>query len=343
MKVFLRGDQMLRVVEVREGCLVPVLAVKGHLSNDPTVYYAITSGVVLSLDKWREFKVVMGRMSSHRVDSGSWLLNAEAFRGLTKVDGITPERHFRWDGEDQFEEEELEKPVRGGGVSDPFLVELHREANVCSLEEMALIWVAFKQVALTWILGKDKILDLGFCKLGAVPYRPQWKETLAKKWPRIRAAAATEPEFLRSGVADDLLSRELLAMSKQDQTIMPHLECVSTESWEKASRGVEQTRLQRYNRVGYAENVVRRIQRLRDFARESIRSWAVRASSPFAYISKVGCKDGFRILPDTKSPRALPACMERVSDALVLSNKVPITSDRATLKELVAGETKLLS
>lgn len=335
MTATVSGDTMLRLVVVEEGCEVPVYAKAGHLESRRACY-EVTCAVALSLAKFKKFRSKIEPMSLGTSDTGGWILSRDAFKKLPRIDGITPELWYNWKGESRPEKRKRERKVNMSGVSNPFVVALYNEASLWSIEEVSYFWILFQRIALSWIL-KGKLLDIGICKLGMVPYRPHWKELMARKHPNIAEASVCEREFIESGVADSLLSRELIAMDPKEKVISPNLECIPTDVWKKASMAGEKVRLGRLGVVGYGGNVARRIQKAREIARQSLKSWCERARLPFARVSKVGLASGQRIVPDVSSPRTVPEHIKSTTNDIVFAEP-KILQAKPPLQELIDQE-----
>jgi len=332
MTVRVSGDKKLRVVVVTEGCEVPVLVRAGFVGGHRRVYET-TCAVALPLARFARLKAKLESISLGTSETGGWLLPTAEFKKLKKVDGITPELWLKWNGKMEQESAEKVRKAYMSGVSNPFVVKLFNEASAWKVEEVSYFWALFQRIALTWLL-QGKVLDLGFCKLGLLPYRPHWKELMARSHRNVPKACSNEREFIDSGLADRLLSRQLIAMDPEDKTASPNLECVPTDLWRKASKGAEKARLDKLGVVGYAGDVAKRIQSAREFARVALRTWCSRALLPFARVSKVGLTAGHRIFPDKKSPRSLSGNMEGVTNDIVISEP-KILQAQPSLRELI--------
>lgn len=120
-----------------------------------------------------------------------WVLpNGTVHSMLVKAQGITPQFYYHWP-------EDTRPPV----PAPPQILTLDSKTPIPNRREerfrafadyvsrtrgipadtVLVVMTAVSQVGANWMLGAQQTLDLGFVKLTALPFRPNWKEIVAFK------------------------------------------------------------------------------------------------------------------------------------------------------------------
>ena len=174
---------------------------------------------------------------------GLWQLTYEQMSGIgTRLaDGTDPESVFSWT-----------RPV---GLAQPYpgrkrewdrkeFLDTFCDIVNLSRSDIEWIWDQLCQHALQWMAGRNRTLDLGFCRLHPTPFR-------------ARAAWATLPG--RGPVRHGFVRPALLRMDTRSPTVASRLEVEQDVAWHRAVKASELRKLRRMGARGYLASVRQRM------------------------------------------------------------------------------------
>jgi hypothetical protein len=236
-----------------------------------------------------------------------WLLPKAVLQAvLHKAPGIHAQFYYHWPGGThppipsayhpiQLQVQERPPPRRLEQYRS--LAEFISTERGIPADVVVVVLTAIQQVGARWLLEHRQVLDFGWVKLFALPFRANWKEILMFKcrpWrlnsilrykPRDRDALLKRLGF--QAIACSVHNIALKARSKgSDHRVVYTVEAITTESFERVSEAVESERMKtgRTSYVGHYEEAVETfyhqiVESLLHYVRKVDATWAtVRAS-----------------------------------------------------------------
>lgn len=127
----------------------------------------------------------LSEVAMHAKD-GHWVMRpAFVSQLLTKAPGITPEYYLRWHQAPGAQPATEPEPAVELSEDVAFVRAVCIRSGLSDMRAATLYYAAFCQTALDWLLDDRKPLNLGFCRIHALPYRHNWREILAAKFPGL--------------------------------------------------------------------------------------------------------------------------------------------------------------
>lgn len=240
---------------------------------------------------------------------------------LHKAPGITPSRYYRWDGKEEKPIAYTENLTPGrhepnhlkSGAEDRVLI--RQIADECGLQSsvVKIVLDGLNKVAAGFMVGEHRVMDLGFVKLIAVPFRANWKEIVCFKLRKLGLLKYLKEEDLKVrdeprggnslGLPETLCSPHNVAMRREKSKRGPlplsridyNIEVLTSKAFEK-----EVTRLECRQRsaghtayVGYYEKTV---ERLYENILEILQAYRKKIGLPFARICDSSRTGGLRFV-----------------------------------------------
>lgn len=216
--------------------------------------------------------------------------------------GITPGYYFSWEAADKppvpanfLTALELPGPVAKPALNEDmqaFIKNVWRRTTLADTKVLSVIYDALCQEAQRWLLEEYKVLDMGFVRLMALPYRANWKQILLAKFPKIArfckmgrekrdVSLALIPDF-----SEQLRSTDMWAIEKQENYFHWTIEAVPTRHWEKYAQDRENNRLSSLSRGQYSRAWARLVTRLEAKIYEAFSSFVLQTIVPCGEVLK---------------------------------------------------------
>jgi hypothetical protein len=219
----LDDKQLWRIIDHKEGCDYswPLYATPAKDSSGDC-YFIELAHPAESEAQWQFVSKILGDRAFDS-DGPRWLMRRGPFEQLAlKCNGVTPKYYLKW-GEPLSENKpRISDPPKLPDISkeDGFLKFACAEAGLTNLPQVKLAFKLLNAFALRWMLEKQKPLDLGFCKIHALPYRANWQSILHAKNPNILPVFRKKKRALNDileamGFFEQLHDAELIEMHEQ--------------------------------------------------------------------------------------------------------------------------------
>lgn len=280
--------------------------IRWHKETITSVGYALIVPAVCLYQN--QHLTVQALLQQHSLEDRSdrWLIPRKLVHALLfKADGITPTYYYRWSGNHPV------MPIALGTVNMRFRAppelrsptfdslarfvahERHLPADVVNT-----VLTALGSVAAKWMVEFRQPMDLGFCRLVALPFRANWKQIVAFKSRRIglrtlfsrlrgskRRAALSEVGFenLVTSPHNVALRRSLAASEVLDHII----EAVPSDKFESAVGTIEAKRL-RAGSTAYVRHFEETVEMLYEHIIDALHSYLQKVAKPFAAVCERG-------------------------------------------------------
>lgn len=232
---------------------------------------------------------------------------------LQKAPGITPLRYYKWPEENcpplpAFKETTL--------LSDVPKLETGRVGNEAFVSHIASVWniqssvvkvvlKAISEEAPKWMLQNRQALELGFCSLIAVPFRPNWKEIVAfkfRKWKLMSIFNGPQKDQRQlledAGMPAAMCSLHNISLDHGKGYVNYTLEAIPTKKFDKAVRLVEGRRMA-CGRTSYVAQYERTVEKIYHHLLNALETYMRQTSTPFARLSESCNESVLRFLPAT--------------------------------------------
>lgn len=241
---------------------------------------------------------------------GMWEVRKIALeRFATLSAGGDPQTFFSWERPRLVRQSQVAKEERKEITE--FLDALYQAGVGKSREEVEYWWLQFCNHALDWLLNKEKPVDMYFLRLHNCPYRQNWRQAILSRFQKVGKLLAhsrgKDREFyaVRSGVTDELLCLDLLAMHRTDGICYRHVEVEHRPRWWKAVLRVERERMVRLGYIGYASYFMASVRRRLATTIGIYVDWLAAIARPSAADVESGRQGEFRLVPNVP-PSDLP-------------------------------------
>lgn len=244
---------------------------------------------------------------------------------LKKAPGITPERYYRWGGKEEKPMAYTENLMPGrhepnhlkSGTQDRVLI--RQIAEECGLQSsvVKIVIDGLNKVAADFLVSQHRVMDLGFVKLIAVPFRANWKEIVCFKLRKLGLLHhlkedGQEPDPADSarggngdslGLPETLCSPHNVAMRREKvkRGLLPasridyNIEVLTSKAFE-----AEVTRLECRQRsaghTAYVSYYEKTVERLYENILEILRAYRKKIGLPFARICDSSRTGGLRFV-----------------------------------------------
>lgn len=257
----------------RDGWCIPMRTVYCTLNGSDAVH--VTPAMFVGFPQTEAIDQVIRQTDGIKLRSG-WVIPTEKFHGIaTKAKGITPEFYYYWHGPKAFKgfdkpPEEIEDTrYKAPDIQEDFL-DLVSQRSGIPTASLTMAWLAILQVMPDWLLS-GKTLDLGFCRLLALPYRRNWKELLLARYPTFRKLLMVRDKKRLMSLAFTAASRMIRTSelseyrTKGGRSLFAwSIELIHDSSWENASAEVESKAADALGPIPYVKRWAAKIGQLED-------------------------------------------------------------------------------
>lgn len=137
-------------------------------------------------------------------------------------------------------------------VDNEFFVEFVKKGFVKNTAVAKVLWKAYCQHCLHWMINKRGTVDLLFCKLTPLPYRPNWKSFLLNEWLKSNKKKSVKPPVFEQDVkkwikaaSTPMLSPSILWFNKKERYIYWSIEVKAGSLWYRMVAAKEAARKHR--------------------------------------------------------------------------------------------------
>lgn len=315
------GDRELWYASAVDGSWVLPLFIDWKWYKEEDRHYAmVLPAVGLYYNQHATLKMLFG---THNIIEGrddQWLITRKMCEAiLHKAPGITPLCYYKWNEPNHPalpitapEKVSVKEPdVRSNqGSSDyeAFVAHLCR-VNGLPNSIVRIVLRALGDAAPEWMLEHRKPLDLGFCKLLAVPFRPNWKEIVGFKVRKSKLLGlfnkSSKERYQALEEADlpaVLCSVHNIGMvgnysKKHGRRRLEYtIEAVPNEKFEKAANNVEHKR-QACGSISYVGSYERTVENLYYHLLDALENYLRKIGAPFARISECSLSGFLKFVP----------------------------------------------
>lgn len=251
-----------------------------------------------------------------------WLIPrriAEAI--LHKAPGITPLAYYKWADPrcpalpmaNSLTLSPKGPIVRNTPGSNDYEAFVRHLCKVNSLPNsvVRVVLRAVGDTAAKWMLEERKPLDLGFCRLIAAPFRPNWKEIVSfkfRKWKLLKLFNSQQKvkltELENAGVPSVLCSLHNVGLSRgraKAYQVMYTLEAIPSKKFENAVNVVESKR-QACGTTSYVASFETTVEALYPHLLAALENHLRKVGAPFARVCERGVSGVLRFLPTLGLP-----------------------------------------
>lgn len=265
---------------------------------------------------------------------------------IHKAPGVTPVFYYRWPDDamppllppskDMLLRESVTAPKGSGkGVNEEFVRHVCEQYKLPS-SVVRIVLRAIGDEGARWMLETHQPIELGFCRLLAVPFRSNWKEIVAAKFkhwkllkllklPRkVRHAALEE-----AGVPQALCSPHNIGIRRKNLRIQYTLEAIPTKSFETAVSVAEGKR-QACGHTSYVASFEAGVEKMYHALLEAMEKYLEKTTAPFARVYESS---------DTGLLGFLPSAGSKIKIHGVAVRKLPVIAVQAESNFSVLAES----
>jgi hypothetical protein len=285
---------------------------------------------------------------------------------IERAPGITPLFYFRWEmptgdiitrTDLEKEPEKFDVPikkgmrVKGSTESDEFLKFIVQQTKITDLDSLRTIWEMIQLYGAEWLYKSGRSIDLGFCKLDAVPFRANWKQIILSRFPGIGRffrmgkdkrnaqlqAHEDLPAFLRG--------TWMIEIDGGENVIGWNIEARSSLAWREYVFENEKIRLKKHGGPAYASWWRSIVYRMENQLYDILGDFIQRTTAPCAGLHSIRGDGGESLVPKVRAGRVLPETEDDQQTLVVYPDPSVNVVDRGKLKEVkfpVAPLPKLL-
>ena len=192
-----------------------------------------------------------------------------------------------------------------------FLKYTAEKTGVASYEQLALVWPAFCQAAMEWMILRKKSVDLGFCQLHPSPMRANWKQILIAKFPflgpRLFGKSRKDKERLMELCDFDVqfCDSKMLALVS-GRYVAWTMEVEPRKSWWRAMFKQEVKVFNALGSLSYAEFIAKKINDLRARLIRTYLTYLRQVAYPAARVYRGGTGKRAYLAPYVPSGKVRP-------------------------------------
>lgn len=273
LQVYPKGDRELWLISF-EAWTIPIFC-DPHCTQSKREQFwlfLVQSAVILNAPQFEALSGIIGPHAAAKHGGNQWWIPKDALPNLAKkAPGITPEYYFRWmekEKEESTEAKVIKKPeVDESENATAFMQFMCRNSVIFDLPTVKTFMRFFRNQAVVWLLSEKRELDLGFCKLIALPLRSNWKQILLAKHPYIAPLILRKEHWqelkdrlMDLGFEQKVFDADCLALHPKHHHIYWTLECAPSETWTKAVEASEYQKVTHVDQGRYTNNVLASIQ-----------------------------------------------------------------------------------
>lgn len=282
-------------------------------------------------------------LRSNQEDAVRRLMNqvAKPFQGMWRIsrpdleqiatklpDSTDPENVFSWERPRIAQAPEFHPEKRK--ERDEFLDALYQKGVGKSRDEIEFWWQIFCKHAFDWLTNSGKPVDLYFCKLHNSPLRHNWRQIVLSRLPylgrTICSTTQAERKFHveRSGLLDELVSLDMLALHKKEAYCLRHVEVEHSALWWKTVKRVELTRRKKLGVCGYFDYFTGMVRRFRDVAYRLYMEHLHCIARPTACAVQSGPDGEYRLAPNWETFHLRRSGIQTSHVPAVVINRHPV-------------------
>lgn len=315
------GDRELWFAKAADDSWALPLFLEWKLDRTTNIEYALVMPAVgLYTNQHLVLKALLG---SHDIQGrdDNWVISKKMTAALLhKAPGITPMAYYRWPDPNQpviplsnpLNVSPKGPKIRTEPGSSDYEAFVSHVSSTNGLPSSAVraVFRAVMEAAPKWMLEERRPLDLGFCRLVAVPFRANWKEIVAfkfKRWkllgllglPRTERQAALE----EAGLPEALCSPHNVglrrgAIGKDTLRIEYQLEAIPNHKFDSVVKSVEAARIT-CGTTSYVASWERTVEALYHHLVDALETYLHKTALPFAKVSERGRAGLLRFLPSS--------------------------------------------
>lgn len=316
LKLYQYGDRELWVISGDEWTLPMYLDwLVEATSRKP--YALITPACALYPSQHLAVNAVLGVHNLSK-DKQRWIVSDQVARGqLSKAAGITPRFYYKWPDGEMMPITTVRDPIAIGGPpegpGDPMCKETETFLSFVSKRRSIPVSMlratlsAIGDEAAAWMLERRGVINLGFCKLAALPYRVNWKQIVAyqcKKWG-LRSILKTKEHKAtldNLGFPGLMCSERLVGLTrrgKSDYRWMGFtIEAIPSDEFDTAVADFEGQNMPKGHRA-QVDAFERTVEKLYDFILEALKKYTRKAYLPYARVRESSATGVIRFVPSS--------------------------------------------
>lgn len=248
-----------------------------------------------------------------------------------KAPGITSGYYIRWPGTEpdkgDLDPQQLLGTYDKVPVSRDFIDWLFRRTQVSDHATMLLTWKAICQYGAEFMIEKKKPIDFGFVKIAPIPYRPNWRNIMAMRFPMAMGLMTTDdvPRGIRdelnlkTGMIKELFNTVLCAFRPKDGWLAWTLEAIPQWGWYYANATHERAMYLKLGPVRYSDYWRSTIKKMLPHILQSFREWLKGNSLPCAQPDDGPLFGGRRLVSWVPPGRIIPARPSAGTESVVVS------------------------
>lgn len=292
----LSDKQLWKIRDVRDSQEIvwPIYATPSIVNDSPCFFVDLA----MPAENEAQWKFISEILNANSFDSEgqSWLVRKTVLEKIAqKCEGVTPAYYLRWPdspiAQPETKKEFGNQPLLGNSEAEAnefenFVRYCAADAGITDVATLHLHFALLCRGGMKWLMDKRKVLNLGFCKLYALPLRKDFTSILSKQWPHIHATFRRRK--LRMGILEacgfikSLHNTDLIEM-QTDETIGWSIHAVEEKPFERYVEKIERETLLKSTPSRY-------VLRLGNTIRKSyVQIVEVMAG----YLAKTSLKDGY--------------------------------------------------
>lgn len=295
------------------------LHVEWRWHKEADVHYALVMPAVCFYPN--QHLLIKAMLGPHDIQGrdDQWLIPRKVAESLLhKAPGVTISYYYKWP-DPNFPVLPMTKPMslspkgaemrntRGSQDTEAFISHLCQK-NGLPNSVVRLVLRAISDDAALWMLEQRRALDLGFCRLIATPFRPNWKEIVSfkfRKWKLLGMFNASQKEkytgLEEAGLPAALCSVQNVGIrrgraGRSSFKIDYTLEAIPGRKFEVAINTVESSR-QACGHGSYVASFEKTVESLYHHLLDALENYLRKSSAPFARVSERGVEGVMRFLP----------------------------------------------
>jgi len=255
-----------------------------------------------------QLQVLMALLSHHdALDSKEmWLLSRRLVETLLlKAPGLTPQYYYHWPDGDfppmppGFKALKFTRTIKEDQRSvqptdQPFAVFVSKKSGLPS----SVVNVVLKSIGTygsEWLLESRRPIELGFCRIVALPFRANWKEIVTAKFRKAKLGKlfastndnqeAMYDQLSKIGMESGMTSSHNIAL--RNGRIQYTLEAIPTKKFKDENQSIELKRI-RHGHKTYIAHHESAVETLYGLAISSLANYVKQVAYPFAKVRKCG-------------------------------------------------------
>lgn len=307
------GDRELFYVEnTKEDWSIPIFCDPYSSDGENHTHYVVRPALSLMMNAYTAVHKVFAGIDLGE-NRNSWIIEVGAMPdSVKKAKGITPEYYFKFNSEAGKPDEELlgYEEVEITDVTSPDFLEYACKMTGLDMKVMKVFWLSWQKAAVSWLLNKNKPIELTFMKITPVPFRANWKEIMLGKKPSAHKAFRLPKEqkfgaLLGCGFIEELASTDNVQINPYKRHFYWNLDCQTNRYWDTLSEEAEKIRLgikghRKY--VGYYESCIRNCM---PHIIETYDTWVKKIAAPYARVGESAVDGSLIFVPIPKSRSVL--------------------------------------